>query len=68
MASALPAGGSERKLAFTLDQLIARPVTTARRTEEALGVTHRSAQKIIDRLEQDGVLTEITDAPETVFT
>ena len=52
--------GASANLLATLDQLIARPVTTARRTEEALGVTHRSAQKIIDRLEQDGVLTEIT--------
>lgn len=47
-------------LLATLDQLIARPVTTARRTEEALQVTNRSAQKIIDRLEQGGVLTEMT--------
>jgi CelD/BcsL family acetyltransferase involved in cellulose biosynthesis len=47
-------------LLATLDGLIARPVTTARRTEEALGVTNRSAQKIIDRLEQNGILFEIT--------
>jgi len=52
--------GASANLLTTLDQLIARPVTTARRTEEALGVTNRSAQKIIDRLEQDGVLTEVT--------
>lgn len=52
--------GASANLLTTLDQLIARPITTARRTEEALGVTNRSAQKIIDRLEQDGVLTEIT--------
>ena len=52
--------GASANLLATLDQLIARPATTARRTEEALQVTNRSAQKIIDRLEQDGVLLEIT--------
>lgn len=52
--------GASANLLTTLDRLIAVPITTARRTEEALGVTNRSAQKIIDRLEQDGILSEMT--------
>ena len=47
-------------LLTALDHLIGRPVTTARHLEETLQVTYRSAQKIIDRLVQDGVLVEVT--------
>lgn len=52
--------GASANLFSTLDYLVARPVLTTRQLEEKLGVTFRSAQKIIDRLEVDGVLREVT--------
>ncbi|MBZ9713951.1 Fic family protein [Deinococcus multiflagellatus] len=42
------------------DRLLAQPITTAGQLQHALGVVHRSAQLIVDRLLRDGVLVEVT--------
>jgi Fic family protein len=43
-----------------LDDLFSRPVTTAKRVRERLGITAKSAQQHIDRLIQEKILIEAT--------
>jgi Fic family protein len=43
-----------------LDALFSRPVMTAKRATQELGITPRAAQQHIDRLVQEEILTEVT--------
>lgn len=55
--------GSERaasRLLKTLDVLFERPILSIRQLQEALGVPYHTAQRYVKRLEEIGILKEIT--------
>ena len=43
-----------------LDTLFGQPVTTVRQLEKNLGLTFEASRRIVARLEETGILTEIT--------
>jgi Fic family protein len=43
-----------------IDALFARPVTTISHVAEALEVSHQSATRYVNTLEEEGILREIT--------
>lgn len=48
------------RLLQTLDVLFERPILNIRQLESALGVPYRTAQRYIERLEEIGILREVT--------
>ncbi len=52
-------GGSANLLA-AVEHLFARPVTDIRELEESLAVSFEAARRLVNRLEEEGVLEEIT--------
>ncbi len=55
--------GAERateRLLQTLDVLFERPILNIRQLEAALGVPYRTAQRYIERLEDEGILREVS--------
>ena len=49
-----------RRLLQTMDVLFERPILSIRQLEAALGVPYRSAQRCVERLEELGILREVT--------
>ena len=49
-----------RRLLQTMDVLFERPIMSIRQLEAALGVPYRSAQRCVERLEELGILREVT--------
>lgn len=54
--------GKERSpyIARLIDELFARPSTTTTRVQDTLGVSKSTANQLVKRLQQDGVLEEVT--------
>jgi Fic family protein len=48
------------RLMQTLDVLFERPILNIRQLEAALGVPYRTAERYIERLEEIGILREVT--------
>lgn len=48
------------RLLQTLDVLFERPILNIRQLEAALNVTYRAAQRYVERLQEIGILREVT--------
>jgi len=56
----LPTERTAARLLQTLDVLFERPILNIRQLEIALDVPYRTAQRYVERLEEIGILREVT--------
>jgi Fic family protein len=52
--------GARANMLAAVDHLLARPVTNIRDLAQVLGVTFEAARRLVNSLEEEGVLEEIT--------